>query len=286
MMVEAEATDGHPRPGRGRRRRADRGDRRRRAWRRPSRSSRCSARPQAELADAAPPSRPREFPVFLDYQDDVLAAVEAAVASRARRGPHHRGQAGARGRARPGQGARRRDGSRRRSRAARRRWARRYRSVTGRWCASACCATRSASTAVALMRHAAPCRPRSSVLPRCTARRCLSGARPSPGRHDARHAPHGAGARHARPETRQRYMHNYNSPRRTRAVRPAGWGRRPVDAADQSEMAVAVAGSTTVTHIDSRVVRVAPGLRERHRTAKPGRRQVLVPTMVTPSTAG
>ena len=59
-------------------------------------------RAQSELAAAA--AKPvAEFPTFVDYGDDVYAAVEAAVADRAGADADHRRQAGARGRARPGQ---------------------------------------------------------------------------------------------------------------------------------------------------------------------------------------
>ena len=58
---------------------------------------------QAELAATA--AKPvQEFPVFLDYEDDVYAAVEAAVVGRPRRGAADRGQAGARGPPRRDQG--------------------------------------------------------------------------------------------------------------------------------------------------------------------------------------
>ena len=65
-------------PGAGRQDRPDRGDRGRRAWRRPSRSS----RPCATRRPSWPPSSPKataEFPIFLDYQDDVYAAVADAA---------------------------------------------------------------------------------------------------------------------------------------------------------------------------------------------------------------
>ena len=108
MMVEAEATDQTFELVDGRRRRADRGDRRRRASRPPSRSSSSCAR-RRPSSPPRPPSRPREFPVFLDYQDDVFEAVERRGQRRPRRRADHRRQAGARGRARPGQGPGRRE---------------------------------------------------------------------------------------------------------------------------------------------------------------------------------
>ena len=52
---------------------------------------------QVELANEA--AKPvQEFPVFLDYEDDVYAAVEAAAKADTRRRDDHRRQAGARGR--------------------------------------------------------------------------------------------------------------------------------------------------------------------------------------------
>lgn len=63
---------------------------------------------QADLASkAAKPTG--EFPIFLDYQDDVLEALTGAVKPEARPGAHHRRQAGARGRAGPRQGPGRRE---------------------------------------------------------------------------------------------------------------------------------------------------------------------------------
>ena len=59
----------------------------------------CAA--QRELAaKAAKPTG--EFPLLLDYGQDLLEALTAAVKHRARRGAADRRQAGARGRARPG----------------------------------------------------------------------------------------------------------------------------------------------------------------------------------------
>ena len=66
---------------------------------------------QAELAKQA--AKPvQEFPVFLDYEDDVFAAVEAAARADLAAGAHHRRQAGARGRARRDQGRRAGEGRR------------------------------------------------------------------------------------------------------------------------------------------------------------------------------
>ena len=60
-------------------------------------------RAQSELAAVA--AKPvAEFPVFLDYQDDVYAAVDDAVARRGRRGAEDRRQGRARGGPRPDQG--------------------------------------------------------------------------------------------------------------------------------------------------------------------------------------
>ena len=101
MMVEAEATSRH----------WSRSSRTRARPRRPRRSSpqgleaakpfiRTLCEAQAELAaQAAKPTA--EFPLFLDYEDDVYEAVEAAVTERRSPGADDRRQAGARGRARP-----------------------------------------------------------------------------------------------------------------------------------------------------------------------------------------
>ena len=65
-------------------------------WRRPSRSS----RPCATRRPSWPPSSRKataEFPMFLDYQDDVYAAVADAATERAVRGHVDRRQAGPRG---------------------------------------------------------------------------------------------------------------------------------------------------------------------------------------------
>ena len=74
MMVEAEATENDDRADRRRRHRADRGGRRQGLEAaKPFIRELCRA--QAELAEVA--AKPvAEFPVFLDYQDDVYAAVE------------------------------------------------------------------------------------------------------------------------------------------------------------------------------------------------------------------
>ena len=77
MMVEAEATEHTWHLVTDGAAGADRGGRRRRASRRPSRSSRCCAR-RRPSSPRRPPSRPREFPIFLDYQDDVYDAVDRA----------------------------------------------------------------------------------------------------------------------------------------------------------------------------------------------------------------
>ena len=78
MMVEAEATEQHLGAGPGRRPGADRGGRRRAASTPPSRSSSSwSRRSRSSPTSAAKPVQ--EFPIFLDYEDDVYAAVEAAA---------------------------------------------------------------------------------------------------------------------------------------------------------------------------------------------------------------
>ena len=77
---------------------------------------------EAQSALAAQAAKPTgEFPRFLDYEDDVYAAVEAAVGRAAGAGADHRRQAGARERARPAQGPRDRAGGAAASRVARRR---------------------------------------------------------------------------------------------------------------------------------------------------------------------
>ena len=77
-------------------------------------------RAQSELAEVA--AKPvAEFPVFLDYQDDVFAAVAERRPRRGRRGAEDRRQGGARGGPRPDQGQGARAARRRSSRAARRR---------------------------------------------------------------------------------------------------------------------------------------------------------------------
>ena len=110
---------------------------------------------------ARPPSRSQEFPVFLDYEDDVYAAVEAAARADDRRGADHRRQAGARGAARRDQGRAARQARRRSSRVARRRSAPRSARSPSSSCASACCATRSAWTAAAWP-TSGRCTPRSA----------------------------------------------------------------------------------------------------------------------------
>ena len=75
MMVEAESTphtlrlvarsSDRPQPSRPWRK----------GWRPPSRSSRCCARAQQTVAEAAG-KQPGEYPIFIDYQDDTYAAVE------------------------------------------------------------------------------------------------------------------------------------------------------------------------------------------------------------------
>ena len=77
MMVEAEATEqtwelvAVRRPG------PDRGDRRRRPRRRQA-VHQAAVRGPGRAGQARPPSRSQEFPVFLDFEDDVYAAVEGA----------------------------------------------------------------------------------------------------------------------------------------------------------------------------------------------------------------
>ena len=103
MMVEAEATAARGRADRGRR---DRSRPRRSwpaAWRRPSRRSASCAGPRTSWPTVA--AKPvAEFPVFLDYQDDVFDAVAARGPRRGGRGAEDRRQGGARGGPRPDQG--------------------------------------------------------------------------------------------------------------------------------------------------------------------------------------
>ena len=115
---------------------------------------------QAELANVA--AKPvQEFPVFLDYEDDVYAAVESAakgdlaaamtIADKQEREDAHRRD----------QGRRPRASSPASSRVARRRSAPRSARSTRSSSASACCATRSASTAAAWP-TSGRCTPRSA----------------------------------------------------------------------------------------------------------------------------
>ena len=76
------------------------------------------------------PATTSQFPIFVDYGEDVFEAVAAAVVRRARQGADHPGQAGARRRRRTGSRPWRTSGWRRSSRAARRRSARAIRSLT------------------------------------------------------------------------------------------------------------------------------------------------------------
>ena len=176
MMVEAEATDAAWNLIKGenvQRRRPRRSWRR--ASRRPSRSSpRCAARSSRSRPPAAKPTA--EFPLFLDYQDDVYAAVEQAVSGDLAQALTIAGKTEREARIDELKESRQGLGSPSGSRAARRR----SRRPTGRcrrsWSASASCATRSASTAAAWPTSASS-RPRSRSSRGCTARRCSSAAR-------------------------------------------------------------------------------------------------------------
>ena len=114
---------------------------------------------QAELAKQA--AKPvQEFPIFLDYEDDVYAAVEAAAtADLTPRSPSPartaRGRPGRRQGDRPGEEGRRRVRGREKEVGAA------FRSLTKRPSASACCARRSAWTAAASP-TSGPCPPRSA----------------------------------------------------------------------------------------------------------------------------
>ena len=115
---------------------------------------------QAELAKQA--AKPvQEFPVFLDYEDDVYAAVEAAAKADTACGADHRRQAGARGAARRDQGGllEQVGGAVRGSREGDRRGV--PLGHQGSSSASACCATRSAWTVVASP-TSGRCTPRSA----------------------------------------------------------------------------------------------------------------------------
>ena len=115
---------------------------------------------QSELAKVA--AKPvQDFPVFLDYEDDVFAAVEAAARERPRRRDDDRRQGGARGAHRRDQGHAARAARPPSSRVARRRSARRSARSPSSSSASACCATRSASTAAASP-TSVRCTPRSA----------------------------------------------------------------------------------------------------------------------------
>ena len=152
---------------------------------------------QSDLAaKAAKPTG--EFPVFLDYQDDVLEALTAAVTRRARPGADHRRQAGARGRAGPRQGARRREAAP---------------AVRGPREGDLRRVPRADQEAGPRARHQGQGphrRPRRHGHPyaRRRGRGHPAGARlgavrawrdPDPGRHHPQHAPHGAAAGHPLP---------------------------------------------------------------------------------------
>ena len=175
---------------------------------------------------AGAPSRPREFPLFLDYQDDVLEAVDGRRQRRAGPGADHRRQAGARDRARPGQGARRREARRPSSRAARRRSAPRSASLTKKLVRQRVIRDKvridgrgltDIRTAVRRGRR----RPAGARLGAVRARRD-----PDPGRHHAEHAPHGADDRHAQPRDAASATCTTTTSRRTPPVRPAASARR------------------------------------------------------------
>ena len=78
MMVEAEATEHTIDLIAGGAAGADRGGRSRAGSRPPSRPSVSCAGPSSVLAAIAAKAT-GEFPIFLDYQDDVYSAVEASV---------------------------------------------------------------------------------------------------------------------------------------------------------------------------------------------------------------
>ena len=226
MMVEAEATDRRVEPDRRRRDRADRGGRRRRprgrqavhhdAVRGAVRAGRGGR--QADRASSR---------VFLDYQDDVLAAVAAAVATELADGADDRRQAGARGRARPDQG-------RSPTSSSRPQFEGREKEISAR-VPLADQEARAPARPARQGPHRRP-RPRRDIRTALRrGRRAAAGARlgavrarrdPDPGRHHAEHAAHGADARHARPRRSASATCTTTTSRRTRPVRPAGSARR------------------------------------------------------------
>ena len=84
MMVEAESTTQTLALVARRRRRRPPRRPSPRAWRRPSRSSRCCARRRRSSRPGAA-KETGEYPIFLDYQEDVLDAVDRRGRRRARR---------------------------------------------------------------------------------------------------------------------------------------------------------------------------------------------------------
>ena len=115
---------------------------------------------QAELAKQA--AKPvQEFPIFLDYEDDVYDAVEAAAKADLAAAMTIADKQEREVRVDEIKDARAREARPASSRVARRRSARRSARSTSSSCASACCATRSASTAAASP-TSGRCTPRST----------------------------------------------------------------------------------------------------------------------------
>ena len=96
MMVEAEATEHTVALIAGGAAGPDRGGRRQRPGGRQAGHPRAVPGPGASWP-RSPPSRSTEFPVFLDYHDDVYAAVAEAAPGRGRRGAADRRQGRPRG---------------------------------------------------------------------------------------------------------------------------------------------------------------------------------------------
>ncbi len=152
---------------------------------------------QADLARRA--AKPvRDFPRFLDYQDDAYAAVESAVSGDLRAGADDRGQAGARGPARRDQGRHGRGALAEQFEGREKELSAAFRSVQKKLIRQ-----RVLTDGVRIDgRGLADIRTLSAeveVLPRVHGSAIFERGRDAdPRRHHAQHAPHGAAARHAR----------------------------------------------------------------------------------------
>ena len=153
-------------------------------------------RAQDELAAVA--AKPvAEFPVFLDYEADVYAAVEAAVARRGRRGAEDRRQGRARGGARPASRTRRTSSSTAQFEGREKEIGAAFRSVTKKEVRA-----RVLRDQVRIDgRGPRDIRPLTAEVGGAAAGARLGAVRarrdPDPGRHHAEHAAHGAVAGHA-----------------------------------------------------------------------------------------